>query len=1006
MAASGILATNLTEIGNLSTSNIMSNLTRNTTTHEPAALSIDNLYPAIFQCFAIIMAGYIAGRANLITEIQGKGIGTFVGKFCLPALLFRSMVVLDFSQVNWYFLLGIAISKTAVFIAVAGLTLLIKRPVHLGYAGLFAIFATQSNDFALGYPILKALYEDTHPEYLQYIYLVAPISLIFLNPIGFVLLEIHRRRHDTTRRASMALTHSSQLLPAPTNTCHLALHVAKNVLSNPIVFMVIIGIAGNFVFKQKIPNVLDDILLVLGNAFSASALFYLGLNLVGKVSGQLGLGLVVPLLLIMAKTLLMPLITWQVVGALELHGPSTNDSRSLSMYAFLYGTFPTAPSVFIYASHFSVAQDIIATGMVVCTFLSAPLMFVSAKMMTVVVSSEMDYKTLLLDTSFDLSVVSLVFNVWILAVLIFSRKHKRMPHQFLICLVLAQSLACIGMIIYDGLDTHIVWTHYLQFVMLLIGVFSTRCFAAVLSIVLYLLHCRSLCFVLRNKGWMYIFALGFPMVGTGMLLIFGDHHLNNEIDPSFHYGTDQALLSVVVLTVCSAINITFLVLRQRNARQSKERSIKVGKKSLPRNINTETNEEESITERLLPADDIEPSSTRRTRTSSTSKLLCDGDGSRYRSCSNCTHDCEVKLYEQPVPESSVSIEDMVPFPDDQPADLKPTANKSRTKRHFSRLNSKDMGNCGVKKQPKRKPGGNINPPPVDRGMSSNSGGFLPTPEDMASTPRETSSPARTASSSTTSEEDSLLDSIQTYECDAGTCSYQQRRRCAGLLRCYHSTSRNIQVQESGDAVGVKVKRQPLSDEYQTDRFIILLLSLQVSMFVGLFLCTWRLFNDAKSGIYVEIEFLDSFFNYGQSLVVFAIFGFDTQLMILPCIRRIRKLLYGVEVVHLPSPKQITEHEKQTCEQFSKYHKSGCEDAIVRDMKYRFRTYNKVFCGTSLCDWLQEVGLVHTRGEAVSYGRTLLRGRVICHVTEEHDFHDMPYFYRFLEEDEIEEDEFE
>lgn len=53
----------------------------------------------------------------------------------------------------------------------------------------------------------------------------------------------------------------------------------------------------------------------------------------------------------------------------------------------------------------------IATGMVLCTFLSAPLMFVSAKMMTVVVSSEMDYKSMLLGTSFDLSLISIVANV-------------------------------------------------------------------------------------------------------------------------------------------------------------------------------------------------------------------------------------------------------------------------------------------------------------------------------------------------------------------------------------------------------------------------------------------------------------------------------------------------------------------------------------------------------------------------------------------------------------------
>jgi hypothetical protein len=34
-------------------------------------------------------------------------------------------------------------------------------------------------------------------------------------------------------------------------------------------------------------------------------------------------------------------------------------------------------------------------------------------------------------------------------------------------------------------------------------------------------------------------------------------------------------------------------------------------------------------------------------------------------------------------------------------------------------------------------------------------------------------------------------------------------------------------------------------------------------FQGLFLCTWRLFNKTISGIYVEMEFLDAVFNYGQ-----------------------------------------------------------------------------------------------------------------------------------------------
>jgi len=72
-----------------------------------------------------------------------------------------------------------------------------------------------------------------------------------------------------------------------------------------------------------------------------------------------------------------------------------------------------------------------------------------------------------------------------------------------------QMLSCIGMIIYDGLDNRVQWQHYLQFVLLLVGVFSTRCLTATLAVVMYLLHCRSLCFVLRIKVWGYFFGIGY-----------------------------------------------------------------------------------------------------------------------------------------------------------------------------------------------------------------------------------------------------------------------------------------------------------------------------------------------------------------------------------------------------------------------------------------------------------------------------------------------------------------
>ena len=48
----------------------------------------------------------------------------------------------------------------------------------------------------LRYPILKAIYGQSHPEYSSYMYLLAPISLVILNPIGFIILEVGRANNS------------------------------------------------------------------------------------------------------------------------------------------------------------------------------------------------------------------------------------------------------------------------------------------------------------------------------------------------------------------------------------------------------------------------------------------------------------------------------------------------------------------------------------------------------------------------------------------------------------------------------------------------------------------------------------------------------------------------------------------------------------------------------------------------------------------------------------------
>uniref|UniRef100_A0A673FWH8 DEP domain-containing protein n=1 Tax=Sinocyclocheilus rhinocerous TaxID=307959 RepID=A0A673FWH8_9TELE len=401
----------------------------------PPSMSIDKLLPALLECFGIILCGYVAGRTNIIPATHAKGLGSFVSKFALPALLFKNMVLLDFGDVIWPFFFSILVAKVTVFFFVCVLTLLVAdRESRFSKAGLFSIFATQSNDFALGFPIVEALYRNTHPEYLQYIYLVAPVSLMVLNPLGFAFCEVQRRRTGEPQQQSKLQVLGLVLL---------------QVVKNPIVFMVVIGVISHFLLGQKIPAFMEEFVDGLANSFGGAALFYLGLTMVGQLKKLTRSTVVALILLITAKLLVMPLICRGMVEVLDRGSRSSMNHSSLSNYAFLYGVFPTAPSVAIYASHYNMELEVVTSGMVIVTFLSAPIMYVSAWLLTIPWMDSDPLASALQHVSFNISIISLFALVWSVAVMLLSRKFHRIPHIFTINLFVAQLLACVGMIAWN-----------------------------------------------------------------------------------------------------------------------------------------------------------------------------------------------------------------------------------------------------------------------------------------------------------------------------------------------------------------------------------------------------------------------------------------------------------------------------------------------------------------------------------------------------------------------------
>ncbi|KAK7168609.1 hypothetical protein R3I93_004817 [Phoxinus phoxinus] len=497
----------------------------------PPSMSIDKLLPALLECFGIILCGYVAGRTNIIPSTQAKGLGSFVSKFALPALLFKNMVLLDFGDVIWPFFFSILVAKVSVFFFVCVLTLLVaNRESRFSKAGLFSIFATQSNDFALGFPIVEALYRNTHPEYLQYIYLVAPVSLMVLNPLGFAFCEVQRWRNGELHQQSKLRV--------------LGL-VVLQVVKNPIVFMVVIGLISHFLLGQKIPPFMEEFVDGLANSFGGAALFYLGLSMVGQLKKLTRSTVVALILLITAKLLMMPLICRGMVEVLDCGTRSSLNHTSLSNYAFLYGVFPTAPSVAIYAAQYNMELEVVTSGMVIGTFLSAPIMYVSAWLLTIPWMDSARLASALQNVSFNISIICLFALVWSVAVLLLSRKFHRVPHVFTVNLFVAQLLACVGMIAWSFVVAQNNFLgQVLTFTLLYTSLYSTYIWPGLIALSLLLMRRSEE--VSFRPGLIVIAGWGLPVLAVSVLLLSG-HRMPDTIDSAFFYGKTQVLCSSVVL---------------------------------------------------------------------------------------------------------------------------------------------------------------------------------------------------------------------------------------------------------------------------------------------------------------------------------------------------------------------------------------------------------------------------------------------------------------------------
>lgn len=93
--------------------------------------------------------------------------------------------------------------------------------------------------------IAQALYSHTHSDYPRYIYLLMPLNLLILNPIGFFVMEIEKRRKIQIEGGVSARNEVKSII----------FMVFRGLATNPMVVSTVVGIIGEIRFCSKMLSV-------------------------------------------------------------------------------------------------------------------------------------------------------------------------------------------------------------------------------------------------------------------------------------------------------------------------------------------------------------------------------------------------------------------------------------------------------------------------------------------------------------------------------------------------------------------------------------------------------------------------------------------------------------------------------------------------------------------------------------------------------------------------------
>ncbi len=291
----------------------------------------------VLPVFGIMLAGYLAGRFNLLGDASGEALNGFVYYVSLPALFLVSMSRVEVSEIfNLQYLLAVGGSILGTF-GIAMLIATFAFPNRIGALGLNGLTAVFSNTGYMGIPLLLLAFGEqaTLPGVIATV-----LNGTVVLALATVIIEIDLNQE------SGGLT--------------ILRNAIIGVFSSPLVMSALVGLALS-ALEVPLPTPVSAFCDLLAASAGPCALFAMGLFMVGR-SFTAGAGEIS--VLVALKLILHPLLAaWLAFGVMEM-------DPVWAASAVIMSALPTGALAFVLAQRYNIYTQRSTAAIMISTVLS------------------------------------------------------------------------------------------------------------------------------------------------------------------------------------------------------------------------------------------------------------------------------------------------------------------------------------------------------------------------------------------------------------------------------------------------------------------------------------------------------------------------------------------------------------------------------------------------------------------------------------------------------------